>query len=179
MVNIVGVTREARTIVIGGNTLKAETLREALSDLPEINVERGLRFSVNNVRNYRKALYMGLKSIKFKLPLIFSMMEEKEYAGLGVIVHTLMRLMDNIGAESMVHECLHMETLLLNDVNHEFESFLEEYVERLTDFMVRLEAAIPALDSLTELVAAEGDAVQKFQYRSRLLEEIYGNRKTV
>ena len=92
-----------------GNTLKVERLKETLCDLPEINVERGLRFSVNNVRNYRKSLYMVLKSIKFKLPLILMMVEENEYEGLGIIVHTLMQLLNNIGAESLVHECLQIE----------------------------------------------------------------------
>jgi len=157
-----------------------EILKETLCDLPEIMVERGLQFSVNNVRNYRKALYMVLKSIKFKLPLILTMVEENEYEGLGIIVHTLMQLLNNIGAESLVNECLHIETLLLNDNREDLDSSLEKYVESLADFMVRLETAMPAIDTLaaTEL-ALEGDASQKLERRNQLVKELYPNRKIV
>lgn len=160
--------------------MKVERLKETLCDLPEINAERGLRFSVNNVRNYRKSLYMVLKSIKFKLPLILMMVEENEYEGLSIIVHTLMQLLNNIGAESLMQECLQIETLLLNDNKDELDTALENYVESLAGFMVRLEALMPAIDTLVASeLELEGDASLKMERANHLVEEFNPKRKTV
>lgn len=160
--------------------MKTALLREKLSALPEINVERGLRYSVDNIKNYRKALYMAYKSIKFKLPLIANMLDEQEYEGLGIIAHTLAQLLDNIGAESLVEECTKMETLLLNDRMEEIEASIESYTEDLADFMIRLEDAIPAIDMLASSKQfMEDDAQAKLERRSNLVQELYPNQRIV
>lgn len=131
-----------------GDVVKVERLKEILSTLPEIDVERGLSFSVNSIKNYRKALYRTIKSIKFKLPLIQNMMEEREYEGLGVIAHTLTQLLYNIGEEHLAQECIKIETLVLNEKKKELEQMLENFVLQLEGFMFRLEGIMPLVDTL-------------------------------
>ncbi len=159
--------------------MKAALLKDKLSSMPEINVERGMRYSVGNVKNYRKALYMVLKSVKFKVPIMINMMEEKEYDGLRVIVHTLMQLLENIGADSLVKECERMEVRLLNNQVGEVEDTICDYIEQLTGFVVRLERVMPGIDS----IAASSELTEAIpsthlERRMELLDELKAHRMT-
>lgn len=128
-------------------------IKEQLSSLPEINADRGLRHCIGNIKNYRQALYMVLKSCKFKIPLMESMLDSGEYEGLRIILNTLGQLFDNIGADSLVKQSEYLELCILN-INSgalknalEAEEALTSYINTLTDFVYRLEDALHAIDS--------------------------------
>lgn len=158
--------------------MKAAMLKDKLRGLPEINVERGLRYSVDNLKNYRKSLYMVHKSIKFKLPLILSMIEEEEYEGLGVIVHTLSQLLEHIGAEKLVRECSQIESKVLNAEPETLQESVQKYAELLADFMIRLEASLPAVDALA--AKEQGmDLAGASLKREELIRELHPNQKIV
>ncbi len=128
-------------------------IKEQLRSLPEIDADRGLRHCVGNIKNYRQALYIVLKSCKFKIPLMESMLDSGEYEGLGILLNTLGQLLGNIGADNLVKQAQYLEICILNIHSGairnalEAEEALTSYIYTLTDFVYRLEDALRAIDS--------------------------------
>lgn len=149
-------------------------IKEQLSSLPEINAERGLRHCIGNVKNYRQALFMVLKSCKFKLPLMEVMLDTGEYEGLHIIIKTLGQLLDNIGADSLVKQSRHLEICILNidsgtlKGSPEAEETLTAYIHTLTDFVYRLEDALRAIDS--QLAKNQPEPIENLSFLERTME---------
>lgn len=117
------------------------------SILPGVDIDKGLRLSVNNVESYKKALYCALKSIRFKLPLLDSMIESGEYEGLRVITHTLGQLLTNIGADGIAKRGYELECTVLNAPPSVLLEETIAYRNELAYFLEALEEAIRMLDT--------------------------------
>ena len=112
--------------------------------LPDVDFEKGLRLSVNSMENYKKALYCALKSIRFKLPLLDSMITTDEYDGLRVITRTLGQLLTNIGADKLAERGYSLEYIVLNEEISVLQDETIQYYNELAYFMETLEEAFPA-----------------------------------
>lgn len=118
--------------------------------LPSVDVDKGLRLSVNNMKNYKKALYCALKSIRFKLPLLDSMIDTGEYGGLRVIIHTLCQLLSTIGADSMAERGYALECTVLNADPSVLQEETINYRNELAYLMDALEQTIRMMDSFPD-----------------------------
>lgn len=114
--------------------------------LDELNVDKGLKYCVNNIDNYRKALFVALKSIRGKLPLLWSMVEFNEYESFCNVAGALGRICNNIGAVSLGEETVVLQTYSLNEEYMLLSCELPKYIARLEKLLSGLEEVLRELD---------------------------------
>ncbi|MCR5791914.1 MAG: hypothetical protein K6G65_01965 [Lachnospiraceae bacterium] len=125
-----------------------ELLKTKLATVPELDVDKGISNSVGSLKNYRKSLYLVFKSIRFKLPMLSSMLEYDEYDGLRIILHTMSQFLTTVGADSLVEASRSIEKSYLND--QLTADVFQIYLEHLASFVERLETGIRQVDSLLQ-----------------------------
>ena len=130
--------------------------RELFECVPELNFSSGYRYFLGNMENYIQAMLSTLKSMKAKLPLLESMYQLEEYAGLRTITQTLQRMMNNIGASDIAELSYLLETALLNNQNEVINDLLGEYIRSLSRFTEHLEDLFMGLDIKRNGRLAEG-----------------------
>lgn len=113
--------------------------------IPEIDFDSGYRYFLRNMDNYKRALLAILKSVKSKLPILYSMASTREYEGLPVISRTLQIMFSNIGAKGLSHKTYQLEAALLN-YDMAFQNTLEDYIISLEDFTKNLEELLKKLE---------------------------------
>lgn len=120
--------------------------REMFLSVPEIDYTSGYHYFHGNMENYTQAILATLKSIKSKVPILNSMYQTKEYAGLRTITQTLWSMLSNIGAADLAESSYQLETAYLNWDDNEFRDLLDGYISSLYKFTVHLEELLKKLD---------------------------------
>jgi HPt (histidine-containing phosphotransfer) domain-containing protein len=160
--------------------MKLLILKEKFLDIPEIDVEKGFRYCVGNLTNYKKSLLIAIKSVKAKLPLMHSMLKSNETDGLRIIAHTLIKVMDTIGADSLSQQALELETAALNNQEKETHNLLSEYILTLENFISRLETVVRSIDG-TETLEEIGTSNMNYDFTKtkELLRNEYSKRNII
>lgn len=161
--------------------MKLCTLQEKLNNVPEIDVEKGFRYCVGNISNYKKSLLICIKSVKAKLPLLHSMLNSNETDGLRIIVHTLIKVMDTIGAETLSRQALALETSILNNNMDETYNQLSEFIVTLESFISRMEVAVRTIDGkdVMEETPITSNMNYDFTKTKELLRQEYSKRNII
>lgn len=121
---------------------------DACSQISHIDVEAGLKVSVGSLTNYKKALFVALKSIRGKLPIIFSMVDYKEYDGFITIASTLSRICMNVGAKGVGRMTEELQTAALNGNYSVVADKLPKLGRELEALLTELEEALRVMDHL-------------------------------
>ena len=116
--------------------------------ITNIDVDAGLRVSVGSFANYKKALFAGLKSIRGKLPIIFSMIDYKEYDGFVTIAGTLSRICKSIGAGAIAADIDTLQVYALNGNAAVLETELPKLGRELEKLLTDLEELLRIMDRM-------------------------------
>jgi HPt (histidine-containing phosphotransfer) domain-containing protein len=120
--------------------------RHIFECIPEIDYNSGCRYFLGNMDNYKQALLATLKSTKSKLPLLQTMLRTKEYEGLRLIVQTLRRMLNSVGAHGFSEESYRLEKTLLNESDFDLDKELHNYMNELIVFVEHLELLLKQLE---------------------------------
>ena len=113
-----------------------------------IDVDAGLRASVGNLANYKKALFAALKGIRGKLPIIFGMIDSNEYDGFVTIASTLSRICTSIGAAGIGEEIEYLQNTALNRNTAELKVSLPRLGRELEQLLTELEELLREMDRM-------------------------------
>ena len=138
---------------------------EGPDSFAHIDVSAGLRESVGNAANYKKALFVALKSIRGKLPIIFSMIDEAEFGGFALIAGTLSRICKSVGAESIAKEVGYLQSASLNGNVAVLEERLPRLGRDLEGLLTELEELLRLMDrpeSVSEMITRKNSPLNEF-----------------
>ena len=120
------------------------------SSMGKIDIQVGLHYCVGNWENYRKALFVALKSIRGKLPILTGMAEWKEYDGFCTIAGILARICSHVGATEMAEWTERLELAALNQDYVRMEEELPGYNAELEILLTDLEETLRYLDKVPQ-----------------------------
>ena len=138
---------------------------EGSSSFAYLDVDAGLRESVGNAANYKKALFVALKSIRGKLPIIFGMIDENEFGGFAHIAGTLSRICKSVGAESIAREVCYLQSATFNGNYAVLEERLPRLGRDLEGLLTELEELLRLMDrpeSVNEIITRSNSPLNEF-----------------
>ena len=142
---------------------------EDLEHFTHIDVDAGLRESVGNAANYKKALFVALKSIRGKLPIIFGMIDDGEFGGFALIAGTLSRICKSVGAEKIAKEVCYLQSACFNGNDSVLSERLPRLGRDLEGLLTELEELLRLMDrkeSVNEILTRKNSPLNEFLKRN-------------
>ena len=142
---------------------------EDLERFTHIDVDAGLRESVGNTANYKKALFVALKSIRGRLPIIFGMIDDGEFGSFTLIAGILSRICKSVGAEKIAKEVCYLQSACLNGNDSVLSERLPRLGRDLEGLLTELEELLRLMDrkeSINEMLTRKNSPLNEFLKRN-------------